>query len=93
MEQYLRRNRLSEALDTLGMAALLYVLAAGWFVWLWGLSLPSMAAGGALGTLLWMARGQWRRRNVHRREKTLRSRIGGELLLETSKRARLPFSS
>ena len=83
MEQYLRRNRLSEVLDTLGMAALLYALAVGWFVWLWGLSLPSMAAGGALGTLLWMARGQWRRRNVHRREKALRSRIGGELMLES----------
>ena len=82
MEQYLRRNRLSEVLDTLGMAALLYALAVGWFVWLWGLSLTSMAAGGALGTLLWMARGQWRRRNVHRREKALRSRIGGELMLE-----------
>lgn len=83
MEQYLRRNRLSESLDALGMAALLYLLAAGWFVWLWGLNWASMASGAALGTLLWMGRGQWRKRNVHRREKALRSRIGGELMLES----------
>ena len=83
MEQYLRRNRLAETLDALGMAILLYLLAVGWFVWLWGLSLPAMIAGGALGTLFWLARTEWRKRHVHRREKALRSRIGGELLLET----------
>ena len=83
MEQYLRRNRLSETLDALGMATLLYLLAAGWFVWLWGLNLPALVAGGALGTLFWLARSEWRKRHVHRREKALRSRIGGELLLET----------
>ena len=83
MEQYLRRNRLSEALDALGMGALLYLLAAGWFIWLWGLNLPSLLAGAALGTLFWLARSQWRRRTVHRRERALRSRLGGEMLLET----------
>lgn len=83
MEQYLRRNRLSEALDALGMAALLFALACGWFIWLWGLTLPALLAGSALGTLLWLCRGQWRKRTVHRREKALRSRLGGELLLET----------
>ncbi len=83
MEQYLRRNRLSEALDALGMAALLSALACGWFIWLWGLTLPALLAGAALGTLLWLCRSQWRRRTVHRREKALRSRLGGELLLET----------
>ena len=83
MEQYLRHNRLSETLDALGMAALLYILAAGWFIWLWGLTLPSLLAGAALGTLFSLARSQWRRRTVHRREKALRSRLGGEMLLET----------
>lgn len=83
MEQYLRRNRLSETLDALGMAALLYLLAAGWFIWLWGLTLPALLAGAALGTLLWLGRSQWRKRTVHRREKALRSRLGGELMLET----------
>ena len=83
MEQYLRRNRLSEMLDALGMAVLLCLLAEGWFVWLWGLTVPSIVAGAALGVLLWQGRSQWRKRHVHRREKALRSRIGGELMLET----------
>ena len=83
MEQYLRRNRLSEMLDALGMAVLLCLLAEGWFVWLWGLTVPSILAGAALGVLLWLGRSQWRKRHVHRREKALRSRIGGELMLET----------
>lgn len=83
MERYLRRNRLSEVLDTLGMGALLYLLAAGWFVWLWGLRAASLLAGAALGTLFWAARSRWRKCTVSRREKTLRSRLGAELMLES----------
>ncbi len=82
MESYLRRNRLSEKLDMLGMAALLYGLAAWWFIWLWGLNVPALIAGLALGTLLWTARSAWRRHTVGRREKALRSRLGAELMLE-----------
>ena len=51
MERYLRRNRLSELIDGLGMCCLLYLLASGWFVWLWGLNGASLLAGLALGTL------------------------------------------
>jgi len=83
MERYLRRNRLSEVMDGAGMFGLLYLLAAGWFIWLWGLNVPSLLAAAALGTLLWTARGQWRRRTVVRREKALRSRLGAELMLES----------
>ena len=36
MEQYLRRNRLAEMADALGVLALIYMGAAAWFVWLWG---------------------------------------------------------
>lgn len=82
MEQYLRRNRLSEMMDTLGMAVLLWLLGMLVFVWLWGLDGASLLAGSAMGVLLWMGRGQWRQRTVSKREKALRSRIGGELLLE-----------
>lgn len=82
MERYLRRNRLSETLDGLGVCALLYLLAVLWFTWLWGLSVPSLLAGAALGTLLWTGRLQWRKRTVARREKALRSRLGAELMLE-----------
>ncbi len=83
MERYLRRNRLSEVMDTLGMGVLLYALSALWFVWLWGLNVPSLLAGAALGTLLWTARIQWRGHHVARREKVLRSRLGAELMLES----------
>lgn len=83
MERYLRRNRLSEVLDGAGICALLFLLAALWFIWLWGLNLPSLLAGLALGALLCTARSQWRRRTVSRREKALRSRLGAELMLES----------
>lgn len=83
MERYLRRNRLSEVLDGAGMCALLYLLSAMWFIWLWGMNMPSLLAGAALGTLMCTARSQWRRRTVSRREKALRSRLGAELMLES----------
>lgn len=82
MERYLRRNRLSEAMDGLGLCVLFYGAATGWFTWLWGLNVPTLLAGAALGTLLWTARSQWRRRTVERREKALRCRLGAELMLE-----------
>lgn len=82
MERYLRRNRLSEVMDGLGMCALMYLLGTAWFVWLWGLNAVSLLAGAALGTLLWTVRAQWRKRTVDRREKALRSRLGAELMLE-----------
>lgn len=82
MEQFLRQRRLSELMDAAGMSVLIYALATIWFVWLWGLSVPALLAGAALGTLGQMGRVQYRRRTLARREKTLRSRIGGELLLE-----------
>lgn len=82
MEQYLRRNRLSEVLDGIGVRALIYAAALMWFVWLWGLRMPSLIAGAALGTLGQMARTKYRQYTVARRERTLRSRLGGELMLE-----------
>lgn len=82
MERYLHRNRLSEIMDGLGMGVLLYLLAGLWFIWLWGLNVPSLLASGALGTLLWTARSKWRKATVDRREKALRSRLGAELMLE-----------
>lgn len=82
MEQYLRRNRMSEWLDGLGMLALLYGAALLWFVWLWGLGIPALLAGVSLGTLMALARLRLRRSRVARREKALRCRIGAEMLLE-----------
>lgn len=82
MEQYFRRNRLSEVLDGMGVRALIYAAAMMWFVWLWGMSPPALLAGAALGTLGQLARTRLRRRTVERREKVLRCRLGAELLLE-----------
>ena len=82
MEQYLRRNRLATAADGVGVLALIYVASVMWFVWLWGLGMPAMLAGAALGTLLTMARACLRRRRVAVREKELRARLGAEMLLE-----------
>lgn len=82
MEQYLRRNRLSECLDDLGMLAVMYGAAILWFVWLWGVGIPALLAGAALGTLFALARSRLRQGRVERRETALRCRIGAELLME-----------
>lgn len=82
MERYLRRNRLSEVMDEIGLCVLLFFVGIMWFTWLWGLNAASLLAGTALGLLLWTARSQWRKRTVARREKALRSRLGAELMLE-----------
>lgn len=82
MQQYLRRNRLSELLDTLGIYCLILLAATLWFIWLWGLCIPSLLAGGALGMLGILARSRRRQQTVLRREKALRASIGAELMLE-----------
>ncbi len=82
MERYLHQNRLSQVMDGLGVRVLIWGLSTGWFLWLWGLTLPTLMAGTGLSILLMMLRKQWRRRTVTRREYALRSRLGAELLLE-----------
>ena len=54
----------------------------GWFVWLWGVSLPALAAGLAYGALLLTCWEQFLRRTVHKREERIRRRVGGELALD-----------
>ena len=82
MEQYLRKNRFGAWMDGLGLRALIQAAALGWFVWLWGLALPSVAAGMALGAMGQMALTLYRRCTVVRRERALRCRLGGEMMLE-----------
>ena len=36
MQEYLHRSRLGEALDALGLRALLLLISLGWFIALWG---------------------------------------------------------
>ncbi|MCH5286096.1 MAG: hypothetical protein J1E43_01625 [Christensenellaceae bacterium] len=82
MEQYLRKNRFGTWMDDLGLRVLIQLLALGWFVWLWGLALPSVTAGMALGVMGQMALTLYRRCTVVRRERALRYRLGGEMMLE-----------
>ena len=82
METGFKRNLLAELLDSVGRGVLLMALGIGWFVFLWGLNLPALLAGIALGTLLLLLRRLYRQTTLVRRETALRCRIGGELLLE-----------
>ena len=82
MEQYLRRKRLGSLMDEMGLRLLIALGAVMWFVWLWGLGMPALLAGLALGLLGQMALTRWRRRAVAKREQTLRKQLGGEMLLE-----------
>ena len=82
METGFKRNLLAELLDSVGRGVLLLALGIGWFVLLWGLNLPALLAGIALGTLLLLLRRLYRQTTLVRRETALRCRIGGELLLE-----------
>ena len=82
MQNYLRKARLSTLLDGLGTRVLLFALALGWFVYLWGLGVPAVLAGMALGMMGQLALRHLRRHTVDSRAQALRSRLGGEMLLE-----------
>lgn len=82
MQSYLQKAKLSTLLDDVGLRLLLMALGVGWFVYLWGLGVPALLAGLALGTLGQMGLNQFRRRTVDKREQSLRRRLGGELMLE-----------
>lgn len=82
MEQYLRRTALSSMADEIGLRLAVWLGATMWFVWLWGLGMPALLAGMALNLMGQMALTRYRRRKVDLREKALRQRIGGEMLME-----------
>lgn len=82
MQEYLTRTRLSEKMDHLGGTVLILICSVLLFVLLWGMRVSALTAGGALGALLLALRERGRRQRVHRREKLLRARIGGEMKME-----------
>ena len=67
METGFKRNLLAELLDSVGRGVLLMALGIGWFVFLWGLNLPALLAGIALGTLLLLLRRHRQDAKAHRR--------------------------
>lgn len=82
MQEYLRRSALSQRLDGLGLRAALLGLSMGWFVLLWGVRLPALAAGAGLYGLLLLLYRRARTERLARREARLRRQVGGELALE-----------
>ena len=82
MERYLQRKRLADVLDGLGARALILLTALALVVGLWGLHVPALMAGTALGVLGMQLRTQRRRRTVARREQALRRSLVAELMLE-----------
>lgn len=82
MQRYLHRVNLGSVMDALGLRLLLVALGMGWFVALWGLTVPALLAGAALTVLMQWGLNRLRRRSVGRREDALRRRLGGEMLLE-----------
>lgn len=82
MEQYLRRGRLSTLADDLGLRLVLTAVSVGWFIWLWGVTVPALLAGLALAIVMQMGLRLLRRRTVQKREMALRRRLGGEMMLE-----------
>lgn len=82
MQRYLRKARLSTALDDLGLRAAIMLGGMGWFVYLWGVTVPALLAGIALGVMGQLLLSQLRSRTVRGREAALRRRLGGELMLE-----------
>lgn len=82
MQEYLEQSALSQFMDAAGLRILMLFLCLGWFIFLWGLSLPALTAGAAL-YLMWLTLYKKRRDGrMAQKEKRLRLLIGGELALE-----------
>ena len=82
MQEYLEQSAVRQFMDAAGLRLLMLALCLGWFILLWGLSLPALTAGGAL-YLLWLTLHKKRRDGrMAQKEKRLRLLIGGEMALE-----------
>ena len=81
MQKYKPKTPLASVGDRLLRALLTAGLGVGWFVWLWGLSLPALTAGVAMGGLMWLCARSFGKKSVEKREKQMRRIIGGELAL------------
>lgn len=82
MQEYLQESRFRRWMDALGFHVAAAALCTGWFIFLWGFTLPACLAGAGLTLLIVMVRQKTRDGRLKRREKNLRRRIGGELALE-----------
>ena len=78
-----QKSRLGSAMDRLALRLLVLALCFFWFYRLWGMTAPSLLAGGALCALLWRTLALWQQRALARKEAMLRAHIGGTLALES----------
>lgn len=81
MQKYKPKTPLAGLADRVLRLLLTAFAGIAWFVYLWGLSLPSLTAGVAMGGLLWLCTRQLGKKSVQKREKQMRRMIGGELAL------------
>ena len=82
MERYRPKTALASAADHLLRLLIAWLAGVGWFVALWGLSLPALTAGTALGGLFWLCARLLGKKRMQKKETALRRTLGGELALE-----------
>lgn len=82
MEQYKQKTPFATAMDRLLLRLAVVGSGVGWFVFLWGVTLPAFTAGFAFGCLLWMSLRRFEALSIRRREEQLRCRLGGELAVD-----------
>lgn len=82
MQDFLQKSPVRELMDELGFLLLSGALSIVWFIFLWGVTLPSLLSGAALWALVLLLRRKSRDGRLRRREAALRRAIGGELALE-----------
>lgn len=81
MHKYQPKTPLASIGDRFFRALAACVLGVGWFVWLWGLRVSALAAGIAMGGLLWLCVRQFGKMCTMKKETLMRRMIGGELAI------------
>lgn len=82
MEKYRPKTPLASAADHLLRVFIAVAAGVGWFVSLWGLSLPSLCAGVAMGGLFWLCVRLFGKKSVQKKEALMRRMLGGEIALD-----------
>ena len=82
MEKYRQKTALATFSDHVLRGLLAAGAGIGWFVYLWGLSLPALTAGVAMGGLIWLCARLLGKKKVKKKEAALRRVLGGELALD-----------
>lgn len=81
MQKYRPKTLLAGITDRIFRVMAACGAGMAWFISLWGVTLPALTAGIALGGLLWLCVRQFTKRSTQKREKQMRRLIGGELAL------------